>query len=112
MANKKNQLTKVIATGYRRGIYKQTGKGNSMQGMVRYFDKHTGNGLIVSDDMQSAWYFQFKNTAYAINVEPVFKNNTSQHRSKVCSVLKTGARVSFDLNDTKHVKTPTNITAI
>ena len=82
-----------------------------MQGVIRHFDKHTGNGLIVSDDLQSAWYFQFKNTVYALNVDPVFKNNTQSHRLDVCSKLKTGARVSFDLNDTKHAKTPTNLKA-
>ena len=87
---------------------------NTITGYLRYFDKLTGNGLIVSDCMQKSWYFKFDGleTITDFSRGCNFGDQSKAKQREVTSIFKTGTRVAFEMYEDSHFKTPTNIRAV
>ena len=77
---------------------------NTLRGTVRYFDRATGNGLIISEDFSKAYYFTFKELRDYTPSK--YASGAIQDQSstflKVCSKYKTGTPVLFSIEHTKH----------
>lgn len=85
-----------------------------MRGVVRYFDEVTGNGIIVSDDLQKGWQFNFTNTIYVTKYThgDRFLMYPPSLQKEISNTLKAGTEVTFELVEDSHYTALVNIRSV